>query len=106
MFVKAEINNFNKIAAMVWSGAVDVCNEIIMQKRENEAMRLIEEMFLEEIPTETQLNDFVWFELGHLMHLWDTEDDDEDDDDDDDEDDDDDDDEDDDDDDDEDDEEE
>ena len=74
MFVKAEINNFNAIAAVVWSGAVDVCNEIIMQKRENEAMGLIEEVFLEEIPTETQLNDFIWFELGNLMHLWDEED--------------------------------
>ena len=70
MFVKAEINNFNAIAAMVWSGAVNVCNEIIMQKRESEAMCLIEEMFLEEIPTEAQLNDFIWFTLGDLMHLW------------------------------------
>ena len=80
MFVKTEINNFNAIAAMVWSGAGDVCNEIIMQKRENEAMCLIEEIFAETMPTETQLNDFIWFELGDLMHLWDTyEDDDEDD---------------------------
>lgn len=75
MFVKTKINNFNAIAAMVWSGADEICKEIIMQKRENEAMCLIEEMFLEEIPTETQLNDFIWFELGDLMHLWDTEDD-------------------------------
>ena len=75
MFVKTEINNFNDIAAMVWSGAIDVCNEIIMQERESEAMCLIEEMFLEEIPTETQLNDFIWFTLGDLMHLWDDEDD-------------------------------
>ena len=74
MFVKTEIDDFNAIAAMVWSGAVDVCNEIIMQKREKEAMCLIEEMFLEEIPTETQLNDFIWFTLGDLMHLWDEED--------------------------------
>ena len=73
MFVKTEINNFKAIAAMVWSGAVKVCQEIIMQKRENEAMCLIEEMFLEEMPTETQLNDFIWFELGDLMHLWDDE---------------------------------
>ena len=80
MFVKTEIDDFNAIAAMAWSGAVDVCNEIIMQKRENEAMCLIEEMFWEEIPTETQLNDFIWFELGNLMNLWGTyEDDDEDD---------------------------
>ena len=78
MFVKAEINDFYKIAAMVWSGAIDVCKEIIMQKRENEAMCLIEEMFLEEIPTETQLNDFIWFTLGDLMHLWDEEDEEED----------------------------
>ena len=74
MFVKTEIDDFNGIAAMVWSGAVDVCNEIIMQKREKEAMCLIEEMFLEEIPTETQLNDFIRFTLGDLMHLWDEED--------------------------------
>ena len=78
MLVKAEINNFNAIAAMAWSGAVQVCQEIIMQKRENEAMCLIEEMFWEEIPTETQLNDFIWFELGDLMNLWGIEDDDED----------------------------
>ena len=74
MLVKTEINNFNAIAAIVWSAAVDICKEIIMQKRENEAMCLIEEVFWEEIPTETQLNDFIWFELGNLMHLWDEED--------------------------------
>lgn len=85
MFVKTEIDDFKGIAAMVWAGAVQVCQEIIMQGRENEAMCLIEEMFLEEIPKDVQLNDFIWFELGDLMHLWDTEDDDEDDDDEDDE---------------------
>ena len=81
MFVKTRIDNFYAVADMAWSGAVDVCKEIIMQDRMNEAMCLIEEMFLEEIPTDTQLNDFIWFELGDLMHLWDTDDDDEDDDD-------------------------
>ena len=80
MFVKNEINDFKAIAAMAWSGAVDVCKEIIMQERENEAMCLIEEIFAETMPTETQLNDFIWFELGDLMNLWGTEDDDEDDD--------------------------
>ena len=84
MFVKTEIDDFKAIAAMVWSGAVEVCKEIIMQERENEAMCLIEEIFAETMPTETQLNDFIWFELGDLMHLWDAyeddaEDDDEDD---------------------------
>ena len=73
MFVKTEweIDGFEGITAMVWSGAVDVCQEIIKQGREKEAMCLIEDMFSEEIPTETQLNDFIWFELGDLMQLWD-----------------------------------
>ena len=74
MFVKTEIYDFETIAANAWSGAIQVCQEIIRQNRENEAMCLIEEMFWEEIPTETQLNDFIWFELGDLMHLWDEED--------------------------------
>ena len=78
MFVKTKINDFEAIAAMAWSGASDVCQEIIQQGREAEAMCLIEEVFLEEIPTETQLNDFIWFELGDIMHIWDAEDEEED----------------------------
>lgn len=70
MFVKNEIADFEAIEVMAWSGAIQVCQEIIRQGRESEAMRLIEEEFLEEIPTETQLNDFVWFELGDIMNLW------------------------------------
>lgn len=75
MVVKNEINDFYEIADMAWSGAVDVCQEIIRQDRANEAMCLIEEIFMEEMPTETQLNDFIWFELGDLMNLWDAEED-------------------------------
>ena len=78
MFVKTEINDFEGIKDMAWSGAVQVCQEIIRQEREAEAMCLIEEMFGEYIPTETQLNDFIWFELGDIMHLWDAEDEEED----------------------------
>ena len=77
MFVKTEINDFETIAENAWSGAIQVCQAVIRQGRENEAMCLIEEIFCEETPTDTQLNDFIWFELGDLMHLWDAEDDDE-----------------------------
>ena len=71
MFVKTDIGDFDAIVEMAWSGAVGVCQEIIKQGREKEAMCLIEDVFFEEIPTETQLNDFIWFELGDIMHLWD-----------------------------------
>ena len=78
MFVKTEINDFEAIEDMAWFGAVQVCQEIIRQEREAEAMCLIEETFGEDIPTETQLNDFIRFELGDIMHLWDAEDEEED----------------------------
>ena len=71
MYVKTEIEDFEALEEMVWSGASQVYKEISKQGRETEAMCLITEAFLEEIPTETQLNDFIWFELGDIMHLWD-----------------------------------
>lgn len=77
MFVKTEINDFKTIAENAWSGAIQVCNEVIRQDRENEAMCLIEEIFAETMPSATQLNDFIWFELGDLMHLWNAEEDEE-----------------------------
>ncbi len=70
MFVKTEINDFNAVAAMAWSGAVQVCQEIIMQDREEEAMALIEEIFFDSVPSATELNDFIWFELADMMDLY------------------------------------
>lgn len=80
MFVKTEINDFNEVAKMAWSGAVQVCQEIINQDREAEAMCLIEEIFYEATPSNTELNDFIWFELADMMDLYkeDTEEDEED----------------------------
>mgnify|MGYP006993853448 CR=1 FL=1 len=79
MFVKTEINDFETIADNAWGGAKDVCQEIIQQERESEAMCLIEEMFVESIPSDTEVNEFIWFTLGDLMNLWDDTEDDEDD---------------------------
>lgn len=42
-------------------------------------MCLIEEMFVESIPSDTEVNDFIWFTLGDLMNLWDDTEDNEDD---------------------------
>ena len=54
-----------------WSGARDTLDEIIEQGREAEAMQIIEETFFDEIPTDTQVNDFIWFELADIMNLYD-----------------------------------
>lgn len=71
MTIKTTINDFSEISDMAWSGATQVCQEIINQERETEAMGLIEEYFEGTEPTDTELNDFVWFTLGDLMGLWD-----------------------------------
>lgn len=55
MFVKTEINDFETIAENAWSGAIQVCNEVIRQCRKNEAMCLIEDIFAETMPSATEL---------------------------------------------------
>lgn len=54
-----------------WSGARQTLDEIIKQGREAEAMQILEETFYDEIPTDTQVNDFIWFELEDIMNLYD-----------------------------------
>lgn len=54
-----------------WSGARQTLDEIIKQGREAEAMQIIEETFSDEIPTDTEVNDFTWFELENIMNLYD-----------------------------------
>ena len=65
-----------------WGGALNTLNDVEEQGREEEAMNIIEECMSEDvlgyIPSETEVNDFIWFNLSDIMHLYD-EDDDEDD---------------------------
>lgn len=46
-----------------WSGAKDRLNEIIELGIEDEAEDYIKEMFFEETPTDTQINDLLWFDM-------------------------------------------
>ena len=59
--------------------ALNTLDDIENQGREYEAMEIIEEYFSEDrlgyIPSATELNDFIWFELPDIMHLYDNEDD-------------------------------
>ena len=64
-----------------WGGARATLDEVVKQGREYEAMEIIEEYFSEDvlghIPSEIELNDFIWFDLQDVMHLYDNEDDEE-----------------------------
>ena len=69
--VRVEYNNIYDILENSWDGAKDTLEEVIEQRRETEAMQIIEDAFLESTPTAGQLNDFIWFELADIMNLYD-----------------------------------
>ena len=53
--------SFNELQETCWSGAVDTLNTISKHDKEDEFMQYLEEVFCDEIPTDTEVNDFIWF---------------------------------------------
>ena len=66
MEIKREINGFYELADIVWSGAVDTIADIQNTNKEDEFMNFLEEVFCDEIPTDTEVNDFIWFERDYI----------------------------------------
>lgn len=60
--VKNEISDFYELEQMCWSGAISVINEIKRQGKENECMSLLEDIFYDGA-TDTEINDFIWFDI-------------------------------------------
>lgn len=57
------IDNFYELRDLCWSGALQTLDEIEEQGRMDEAIDLIEQVFYGETPTDTEVNDLVWFDL-------------------------------------------
>lgn len=66
MEIRKEINGFNELADMVWSGAVDTIADIQNANKEDEFMNFLEMVFCDEVPTDTAVNDFIWFERDYI----------------------------------------
>lgn len=64
MEVKKEITDFYELKRNSWSGALDTLKDIERAGKEDNLMQLLEEVFADrgETPTETEVNDFLWFE--------------------------------------------
>ena len=79
MKVSIERNGWYDYKKNAWGGAICTLNEVEAQDKENEAVEIIEEYMSEDvlgyIPSETEVNDFIWFNLPDIMHLYDNEDD-------------------------------
>lgn len=66
MEIRKEINGFYELADMVWSGAVDTIADIQNANKENEFMDFLEMVFCDNVPTDTEVNDFIWFERDYI----------------------------------------
>ena len=66
MEIRKEINSFYELADMVWSGAVDTIADIQNANKENEFMDFLEMVFCDDVPTDTEVNDFIWFERDYI----------------------------------------
>ena len=79
MKVTVERDGWRDYKENAWGEALNTLDDVENQGREYEAMEIIEEYFSEDrlgyIPSATELNDFIWFELPDIMHLYDNEDD-------------------------------
>lgn len=66
MEIRKEINDFYALADMVWSGAMDTIADIQNANKGDEFMNLLEAVFCDEVPTDTEVNDFIWFERDYI----------------------------------------
>ena len=66
MEIRKEINDFYALADMVWSGAVDTIADIQNANKEDEFMNFLEAVFCDEVPTDTEVNDFIWHDRGYI----------------------------------------
>ena len=63
MKVIKEIDSFNDLMENSWSGAIDTLQDIANANLEEEFMENLKNIyFLGKTPTDTELNDFIWFE--------------------------------------------
>lgn len=66
MYVKIEMDDFRTLKNNSWSGALDTLKDIEEADKEDELMYLLEEIFADTTPTETEVNDFLWFERDYI----------------------------------------
>ena len=78
MKVTVEKNFWRDYKENAWGGALNTLDEIEAQGMKIEAVEIIEEYMSEDvlgyIPSETEVNDFIWFNLPDIMHLYDEDD--------------------------------
>lgn len=66
MYIKDDYS-FEDLMRHCWSGAIDTLKTIEENNMEEELMQLLADSFWNEIPTMTEVNDFLWFEDEYIF---------------------------------------
>lgn len=66
MYIKNDMS-FNDLMNNCWSGAIDTLNTIEKHGKEDELMAHLEELWLDKVPTMTEVNDYLWFEDEFIL---------------------------------------
>lgn len=70
MIMQVEINSFDELMEHSWSGALDNLKMIDKYDLEEEFMSYLEEEFYDSEPTDTEVNDFIWFMENPTVEKW------------------------------------
>lgn len=62
MQIIIEVDTFDELYRNSWSGAIYTLDDIMRADKEDELIRLMEDVFYDETPTETEVNDWLWFD--------------------------------------------
>lgn len=73
MYIKMELNSLDGFNA--WSGGLDTLNDIREANKINELDLLFEDVFAGETPTDTEVNDWLWFDRDYIYESLDMTDD-------------------------------
>ena len=58
--------DFDDLYRNSWNSEIDTLNTISENNMENELMEHLESVFSDKIPTETEVNDYLWFESDYI----------------------------------------
>lgn len=62
MYIKVEVDGFEELKNMCWSGALHTLRKIEEADLEVDFIAYLEDVFYDDIPTDTEINDFIWFD--------------------------------------------
>ena len=65
MYIKKDYD-FTDLKNSSWSGATNTLKTVEEAGKAEELMDLLEELFRAEIPEETKVNDFLWFDSDYI----------------------------------------